>query len=215
MKSPSEVASFRLISLTSYVVKLLEHILADRLYYIARTNNMFSRFQAGFCKGWSCEDQIAQIVQAIDDGFQQCPMKHSILTFFDFSKAYNTVWKEKLLLPMLNTGIPPLSTCWIQSFLDDHRARAQFFNVLSSSRRFTQGLLQGSILAPLLFPFYMNDLAFSLNDDTIIALFADGASILTTTRKKENAEAAAQSVVTSVVIWSQEGMEIKLKRQQK
>ena len=57
-KSLSEVASFRPISLTSCVVKLLEHILADRLDYIAETNNLFSRFQAIFCKGWSCEDQI-------------------------------------------------------------------------------------------------------------------------------------------------------------
>ena len=47
-KSPSEVASFRPISLTSCVVKLLERIIADRLYYIAETNNMFSQFQAGF-----------------------------------------------------------------------------------------------------------------------------------------------------------------------
>ena len=68
-KSPCEVASFRPISLTSCVVKLLERIIADRLYYIAETNNMFSRFQAGFRKGRSCEDQITRIVQAIEDGF--------------------------------------------------------------------------------------------------------------------------------------------------
>ena len=57
-KSPSEVASFRPFSLTSCVVKLLERILANRLYYIAETNNRFSRFQAIFCKSRSCEDQI-------------------------------------------------------------------------------------------------------------------------------------------------------------
>ena len=73
-KSPSEVASFRPISLTSCVVKLLERIIADRLYYIAETNNMFSRFQAGFRKGRSCEDQIIHIVQSIEDAFQQRPM---------------------------------------------------------------------------------------------------------------------------------------------
>ena len=49
-KSPTEVASFYPISLTSFVVKLLERIFAGRLYYIAKTNKMFSRFQAGFCK---------------------------------------------------------------------------------------------------------------------------------------------------------------------
>ena len=67
---------------------------------------MFTRFQASFCKGRSCEDQITQIVQAIEDGFQQHPMQCSILTLLDYSKAYNTVWRETLLLHMLNTGIP-------------------------------------------------------------------------------------------------------------
>ena len=165
---------------------------------------MFIRFQAGFCKGWSCEDQITQIVQAIEDGFQQRSMKRSVLTLLDVSKACDTVWIEKLLLHMLNTGIPPTFIRWIQSFINNRRGRVQLFNVLCSSQRFTQGLPQRSVLAPLLFLFYINDLVFTLNNDAVIALFADDVSILTTVRKKEDTQAAPQSVVNSVVIWSQE-----------
>ena len=65
----SEFASFRPISLKSCVVKHLERILADRLYYITQTNNMFSQLQAGFCKHQMCEDQITRIVQTNKDGF--------------------------------------------------------------------------------------------------------------------------------------------------
>ena len=86
-KSPSEVSSFHPINLTSHVVKLLECIFADRLYFIAETKNMFSRFQAGFCKGRSCEDQITWVVQAIEDTFQQGPMQCFLLTLLDFIKA--------------------------------------------------------------------------------------------------------------------------------
>ena len=165
---------------------------------------MFTRFQAGFRKGRSCEDQITRIVQAIEDGFQQRLMQRSVLTLLDFSKAYDTVWREKLLLHMLNTGIPPTFICWIRSFFIDCRGRVQLFNVFSSSRRFTQGLLQGSILAPLLFLFCINDLASTLNDDAVIAVFVDDVSIFTTACKRKDAEATAQSVVSSVVTWSQE-----------
>ena len=130
-------------------------------------------------------------------------MKRSILTLLDFSKPYGTVWREKLLLHVLNTGIPSTFIRWIRSFLNDRRGRVQLFNVISSSRRFTQGLPQGFVLAPLLFLFYINYLASTLKDDAVIALFADNVSILTTACKRGDAETAAQSVVNSVVTWSQ------------
>ena len=60
-KSPSEVASFPPISLTPCAVKLLEQILADRLYFNAQTNNLFSQFQTSSRKRRSCEDQITRI----------------------------------------------------------------------------------------------------------------------------------------------------------
>ena len=72
----NDVSSLRTISLTSCAVMLmlLERITVIWLYYTAKSNNLFSRFQAGFSKGRSCKDQILQIVQAIEDGFQQQPM---------------------------------------------------------------------------------------------------------------------------------------------
>ena len=89
-------------------------------------------------------------------------------------------------------GIPPTFIRWIRSFLTDYRGRVQLLNVFSSSRRFTEGLPQGSILAPLLLLFYINDLATTLNNDAVIAC------------KREDAEATAQSVVSSVLTWIQE-----------
>ena len=181
-KSSSEVTSFR-PSNTSCVAKLLEHNLADR-----KPKNLFSPFQAGFC-----------IVQAVEVGFQPCRMQCSVLALLDFSKAYDMVWREKLLLNMLDTGIPPTFMRWLRSFFNNHRACVLFLNVFSSSRRFTQRLPQGCVLAPLLFLFYINYLASLLKDNAVIALFADDVSILTTTRKKEDAQGAAQSVVNSML----------------
>ena len=81
---------------------------------------------------------------------------------------------------MLYTGIPSTFIRWIRSFLNGRRGRVQLFNVFSFSRHFTQILSQDSVLVPLLFLFYINDLASTLNDDAVIALFADDVSIPTT-----------------------------------
>ena len=162
-----------------------------RLYYTAKTSNLFSWFEAGFCKEQGYEDQITRIVQAIEDGFQQSLMQHSVLTLFDFSKAYDMVWREKLLFYMLDSGNLSTFIGWIRSFFVDRRAGVQFFNVFSFCRRFIQSLPHGSVLVPLLFMFYINNLTFLLNDDATKDFFSDDVSILTTARKKQDAKAAA------------------------
>ena len=139
-----------------------------------------------FLQGRSCEDQILQIFQAIEDGFQQRPMQSSVLTLPDFSKIYDIIWREKLLLCMPDAGVPMTFIRWLHSFnhsfLTTCKARVQLHNVCSSSRCFNQGLSQGSILVPLLFLFYINNLAENLLNDAAVALFADDVSIQTTAR---------------------------------
>ena len=99
-------------------------------------------FRAGFCKGRSCGDQITRIVQAIIDGFQPRRMKCFVLTVLDFSKAYNTVWRENLLLQILNTGIPTTFIRAIRVFFHYRRRRVQLFNFFSSSRHFIKVYLK-------------------------------------------------------------------------
>ena len=103
---------------------------------------------------------------------------------------------------MLDAGIPSTFNWLLRSFPNDRRACVQLFNIFSSSRRFTQDLPGGSVLAPLLFLFYINNLASSLTDDAVIVLFANDFLILTTARKREDTKAAAQSLVKSVFDWS-------------
>ena len=126
VKSPNEVTSFRPIDLTSCIVKLLERILVDRLYYNAETKNLFSQFQAGIHEGQSCEDQITWIFQTIEDGSQQRPMKRSVMTLLDFSKTYDTVWRERLLLHMLDNGISSTFIRWIRSFFNNQQSEITF-----------------------------------------------------------------------------------------
>ena len=201
-KPASDLASYRPVSLTSCLVKLLERILADRLYHLAESSNWFSKYQAGFRKGRSCEDQILRIVQAIDDGFHSKPMKRSVLALLDFSKAYDTVWREKLLSSMMDKGVPAIYIRWLHSFLRNRRARVRLNTTTSSSRLLKQGLPQGSVLAPLLFLFYIDNLAELLPDCNVNAMFADDVSILASSRDMTTAQEAVQASIDIVVDWS-------------
>ena len=174
----------------------------DRLYHLADTNGWFNNQQAGFRKGRGCDDQAARIIQAIEDGFQQKPMLRSILVLLDFSKAYDTVWQERLLLSMIDRGVPLTIIRWLRSFLLNRQAKVRFNGVLGRSRKMNQGLPQGSVLSPILFLFYINNLAEILPTSNINSLFADDVSILAVRRTLEEAEAAAQSSVDVVVSWA-------------
>ena len=206
-KQASQLESFRPISLTSCVVKLLERMIGERLYHFAESQGWFSSLQAGFRRGRSCEDQILKITQAIEDGFhnnRNGKGKHSVLVLLDFSKAYDTVWRQKLLLSMLDTGVPPIYIKWLYSFLRNRQARVRYDGTMGRSRQMHQGLPQGSVLAPILFVFYINNLAELLPEYNFNALFADDVSILASDTKKETAVAMAQSAVDIVVSWSEE-----------
>ena len=112
-------------------------------------------------------------------------MQRSVLTLLDFSKIYDTVWQEKFLLCIIDTGIPMTLILYLRSFPTNSRACGQLHNVFSSSRCFNQGLPQGLVLVLLLFLFYFNDLAENFSNNTVIALFADNVSILTTVHKRK------------------------------
>ena len=203
-KTAGDLASFRPVSLTSCVVKTMERMVADRLYYIAETRGMFSDLQAGFRRGRSCEDQILKMVQAIEDGFQKKKMERSVLVMLDYSKAYDKVWQQRLLLSMEEKGIPMKFLKWISAFLGNRLARVRFQDATSKVRVMRQGLPQGAVLSPLLFLFFIDNLAKELPPDTLNALFADDVTALATARTKEEAVCIAQRTVDIVAEWSRQ-----------
>ena len=200
-KPAGELKSYRPISLTSCVVKLLERMVADRLMFLAESNKWLNSAQAGFRRGRSCEDQILRMVQAISDGLQQKKMQRSVLVLLDFSQAFDTVWRQKLLLSMLDLGVPIEYIRWIYQFLNNRQARVKFNGSKSISRQLHQGLPQGSVLSPLLFIFYINNLANILPANTVNCLFADDVSILSSDTDRSKAEAAVQAAVDIVTDW--------------
>ena len=203
-KPASDLASYRPISLTSCIVKALERMVNDRLYYLAESQGWFHPAQAGFRKGRGCDDQIARVIQEIQDGFQHSPFKRSVIVLLDFSKAYDTVWKEKLLLSMLDQGVPSPYVRWLNSFLMNREAKVRINGRLGKAARMRQGLPQGSVLSPILFLFYINNLAKILPTEITNSLFADDVTLLATCDTLKEAEELVQKSVDVVTTWSKE-----------
>ena len=152
-------ASFRPIFLTSYISKLFERIILSRLLFFLESNCILSPRQAGFRSGRSILDQILFLSQSILDGFNKPrPGSRTILSTIDFSKAFDSVWHPAVFHKLILAGLPPCFARWTQSFLSDMRACVVCQNHKSRSFRIRRDVLQGSVLGPVLFSLFINDL---------------------------------------------------------
>ena len=125
-KPASRPDSYRPVSLTSCVAKTMERMVASRLSFLAEREGWWCEDQAGFRKLRSCEDQVLRISHTISDGFQERPSKRGVMVLLDYSKAYDTVWREELLLGMLRKGVPERLVRWCMGFLRNRQARGDW-----------------------------------------------------------------------------------------
>ena len=112
-KDPAEVASYRLISLTSTIGKVLERLIANGQSWGLEEHSALSPRLAGLRKERCTTDQCLRLSEFISDGFQSTQRRRIIVTFFDFSLAYDRVWRTGLLIKMSKMGVPRRSTEWL------------------------------------------------------------------------------------------------------
>ena len=188
-------ASFRPTSLISCVSKLFERIILSRLLFFLVSNSILSSRQAGFRPGRSTLDQILFLSQSISDGFNKPrPGSRTILSTIDFSKAFDSVWHPALFHKLILAGLPPCFARWTQSFLSDRRACVVFQNHKSRSFRVRRGVPQGSVLGPVLFSLFINDLPISLLSSVSCSLYADDLAIWSSSPSVPTAVEATQEL---------------------
>ncbi len=111
----------------------------NRLYNLAKRRAGLCSKQAGFRKLRSCEDQILRITQTISDGFQAAKPQRNLMALLDFSKAFDRVWKEELLLAASSKGIPIPFARWLRDFLSNRTARVQINGERGDSSQLDKG----------------------------------------------------------------------------
>ena len=202
-KPASRLDSYRPISLTSCVGKTLERMIACRLQHLAEERGWWAQEQAGFRKGRCTEDQVLRLSQDVSDGFQRSPSQRTVLALLDYSRAYDRVWREKLLDGLMDAGLPRRFLLWIAAFLRNRQGRVVCDGERGRRRIFRQGLPQGSVLAPLLFLFFVNGLVKEVSG-VRVSLYADDVAVWAQDRLKEKALQRVEVAVGRIARWSAE-----------
>ena len=121
----------------------------------------------------------------------------------DFSKAFDSVWHSALFHKLILAGLPPCFARWTQSFLSDRRASVVFQNHKSRSFRVRQGVPQGSVLGPVLFSLFFNDLPASLPSSISCSLYADNLAIWSSSPSVPTAVEATQGALFRLECWTE------------
>ena len=203
-KDPQAVSSYRPIALTSIIGKLLERLIVNRLSWRLEAKSLLSPWQAGFRQRRCTTDQCLRLSKFVSDGFQSTNKERTILMLFDYSMAYDTVWRTGLLQNIPDIGVPLRFVQWTTAWLTNRIARVQLNGVTGRCRNFKEGLPQGSVLSPLLFVLYINDLLGNFSETTMVSAYADDLVLACRDRKKKDVALRMQAEVDKVVSWSQQ-----------
>ena len=165
----SKPENYRPISLTCICCKVLEHIITSNIMTHLDKNNLLYHNQHGFRSRVSCETQLIQFTQDLYDTLNDKGQADVIV--MDFSKAFDKVDHQRLLLKLHRLGINHEVITWIQSFLTDRSQCVVLDGERSDACPVLSGVPQGSVLGPCLFLMYINDMPETIKSN--IRLFAD------------------------------------------
>jgi ribonuclease HI len=154
-KDPSKGSSYRPIALSSCALKLLEHMIKNRLDWYIESKSLCPSHQFGFRKTHSCLDNLSILTTDIRSAFEK---KNSLMAaFLDINSAYDNVSLEYLGESLVSIGIPPKLIRLIHNILAERTVHI-FRNDTPCSRKIFKGLPQGSVLSPILFNIYCRSL---------------------------------------------------------
>ena len=151
----------------------------DRLYSFLTKHTILYKYQFGFRAKYST---ALALIEVLDNIYSKLDEQHFVLgIYLDLQKAFDTVNHEILLYKLYNYGIRGVAHDWIKSYLFNRQQCTVVNGSVSNLAKITCGVSQGSVLGPLLFLLYVNDIANAV-PDLNVKLFADDTNLFVTNR---------------------------------
>jgi hypothetical protein len=166
--------NYRGISDLSPIAKIFEKILASQITNYFENNNLFTPHQHGFRKNHSCESALHELISDINKARNTKLI--TMLLFIDFKKAFDTVDSSILLTKLFHYGFNTSSLLLIANYFSNRQQKTRIDNLTSNSNSILLGVPQGSILGPIFFLIYINDLIF-FTENVFAKLFADDTTL--------------------------------------
>ena len=187
--------NWRPISILPIFGKIFEKIIYKRLYSFLTSQNVIYSKQFGFRKGHSTSHALNHSVNYLTEAVAS--RKHTIGIFIDLSKAFDTIDHTKLLTKLDVYGIRGTASALIESYISLRKQYTTFDNENSDHEIVVYGVPQGSVLGPLLFLLYINDIVNCSTDGEFV-LYADDTNIFVVGRSKADVFRKANAVIKRV-----------------
>ena len=192
------VSNYRPISLLPILSKLIEKIVHKNVYNHLMQWNLLEEKQGGFRPGYSTVSTCSYFTNDLYTANNNNEI--TIAVFIDAMKAFDTVNHQILLKKLKKYGIDGNLLRWIEGYLTDRKQCTIANNIVSSNENIVCGVPQGSVLGPLLFLIYINDIS-SVIRNSKISMYADDTVVYISHTNMNNAIALIQSDLTSVYTW--------------
>jgi hypothetical protein len=176
IKSPLSPSDFRPISILCALSKCLERVVHQQFSSFIERNYLLSNFQSGFRPLHSTTTALLKITDDIRSAIDKS--QATILTLFDFSKAFDSVYHPLLFIKMVKGGFSDGCVNWVRSYLTGRQQCVSANGRESDWQPVTRGVPQGSVLGPLLFSYYLNDITTVIKHSNF-HLYADDLQIYT------------------------------------
>ena len=168
--------NYRPISLLPSISKVFERVVHTQLFQYFTDNALFYNHQYGFRKNHSTETAVLELIDRLKANLDE--NKIPVAVFLDLSKAFDTIDHNILLKKLEHYGILHTELQWFSSYLSNRIQYVEIENTKSPLQKISTGVPQGSILGPLLFLIYINDLHTASNFISI--MYADDTNLLST-----------------------------------